>query len=59
MTKKEGFFKSLENIKDENEEQLQAIKDQGKKQIKELKSIDKNKMLKVIDEISKKNDEAN
>ena len=57
--KKEGLFKRLENIKDKNEEQLQAIKDQGEKQLKELKNIDKNKTLKAIDEISKKNDEAN
>ena len=46
--KKEGLFKRLENI---NEGQLQVIKDQGEKKLKELKKIDKNKMLKVIDEI--------
>ena len=57
--KKEGLFKRLENIKDENEEQLQVIKDQGEKQLKELKNIDKNKTLKAIDEISKKYDEGN
>ena len=57
--KKEGLFKTLENIKDKNEEQLKAIKDHGEKQLKELKNIDKNKTLKAIDEISKKNDEAN
>ena len=57
--KKEGLFKRLENIKDKNDEQLQAIKDQGEKQLKEIKDIDKNKTLKAIDEISKKNDEAN
>ena len=51
--KKEGIFKRLENIKDKNKEQLQVIKDQGEKQLKELKSIDKNKTLKVIGEISK------
>ena len=56
---KEGLFKRLENIKDKNEEQLQAIKDQGEKQLKELKNMDKNKMLKAINEISKQNDEAN
>ena len=39
--KKEGLFKRLENIKG-----------QGEKQLKELKNIDKNKMLKVINEIS-------
>ena len=53
MIKKKGLFKRLKNIKDRNEEQLQAIKDQGEKQLKELKNIDKNKTLKVIDEISK------
>ena len=57
--KKEGLFKRLENIKDKNEEQLQAIKDQGEKQLKELKNIDKNKILKAIDEFSQKNDEVN
>ena len=54
MIKKEGLFKKLENIKNENEEQLQAIKDQGQKQLKELKNIDKSKTLKAIGEISKK-----
>ena len=57
--KKEGLFKGLKNIESKNEVQLQAIKDQGEKQLKELKNIDKNKTLKAIDEISKKNDEAN
>ena len=57
--KKEGLFKRLENIKDKNEELLQVIKDQGEKQLQELKNIDKNKTLKEIDEMSKKNDEAN
>ena len=57
--KKEGLFKSLKNIKDKNEEQLQAIKDQVEKQLKELKNIDKNKTLKAVDKISTKNDEAN
>ena len=52
------MFKRLKNIKDKNDEQLQAIKDQGKKQLKELKNIDKNKMLKVIDKISKKGEEV-
>ena len=56
---KEGLFKSLENIKDKNEEQLQAIKDQGEKQLKEVKNIDKSKTLKTIDETSKKNNKAN
>ena len=57
--KKERLFKRLENIKDKNEEQLQEIRDQGEKQLKELKNIAKNKTLKAIDEISKKNYEAN
>ena len=56
--KKEGLFKRLEN-KDKNEKQLQVIKDQGEKQLKELKNIDKNKTLKVIDKISKKDAEVN
>ena len=51
---KEELFKRLENIKDKNEEQLQVIKDQGEKQLKELKNIDKNKMLKATDKITKK-----
>ena len=33
---------------------MQVIKDQGEKQLKELKNIEKNKMLKAINEISKK-----
>ena len=57
--RKEGLFKRPENIKDKNEEQLQVINDQGEKQLKELKNIGENKTLKAIDEISKKNDEAN
>ena len=57
--KKEGLFNRLENIKDKNEKQLQVIKDQGEKQLQELKNIDKNKTLKIIDKISKKNNEAN
>ena len=57
--KKEGLFKRLENIKDTNLTQLQAIKDRGEKQLKELKNIDKNKTLKAIDEISKRNAESN
>ena len=55
--KKEGLFKRLKNIKDKNEEQLQAIKDQGETQLKELKNVDKNKTLKVIDEIIRKGEE--
>ena len=57
--KKESLFKRLENIKDTNLTQLQAIKDQGVKQLKELKNIDESKTLKAIDEIRRKNDEAN
>ena len=57
--KKEGLFKRIKNIENKNLTQLQAIKDQGEKQLKELKNIDKNKTLKAIGEISKKNDEAN
>ena len=56
---KKGLLKKLKNIEDKNEEQLQVIKDQGEKQLEELKNIDKNKTLKIIDNISKKNDEAN
>ena len=52
--KKEGLFNRLENMKDKNEKQLQVIKDQGEKQLQELKNIDRNKMLKGIDKISKK-----
>ena len=51
---KKGLFKSLKNIKDKNEEQLQAIKDQEEKQLQELKNIDKSKTLKAVGEISKK-----
>ena len=57
--KKEGLFKRLKNIEGKNKVQLQAIKDQGEKQLKELKNISKSKTLKVIGEISKKNDDAN
>ena len=57
--KKEGLFKRIKNIENKNLTQLQAIKDQGEKQLKELKNIDKSKTLKAIDEISRKNDEAN
>ena len=56
--KKEGLFKRLKNIKDTNLTQLQAIRDQGEKQLKELKNIDKSNMLKAIDEIRRKNQEA-
>ena len=57
--KKEGLFKRIKNIENKNLTQLQAIKDQGEKQLKELKNIDKNKTLKAIDEISKRNAESN
>ena len=52
--KKEGLLKKLKNIENKNEEQLQVIKDQGGKQLEELKNIDKNKTLKIIDKISRK-----
>ena len=52
-------MKRLENIKNKNEEQLQAIKYQGEKQLKKRKNIEESKTLKVINEISRKNDEAN
>ena len=57
--KKEGLFKRLKNIEGKNEAQLQAMKDQGEKQLGEIKNINKSNMLKVIDEIRRKNDEAN
>ena len=53
------MFKRLKIIEGENEVQLQAIKDQGEKQLREIKNIDKSNTLKVIDEIGRKNDEAN
>ena len=56
---KEGLFKRLKNIESKNKVQLHAIKDQGEKQLKELKNIDKNKTLKAIGEISKRNAESN
>ena len=56
---KKGLFKRLENIKDTNLTRLQEIKDQGEKQLRELKNIGESRTLKVIDEISKKNKEAN
>ena len=57
--KKEGLFKWLENIKDTSLTQLQAIKDQGEKKLRELKNIDMSRTLEAIDEIRRKNDEAN
>ena len=56
---KEGLFKRLKIIEGKNEVQLQAIKDQGEKKLREIKNIDKSNTLKVIDEIRRKNDEAN
>ena len=56
--KKEGIFKRLENIKDTNLIQLEATKDQGENQLRELKNIDKSNTLKAIDEIRKKNQDA-
>ena len=49
------MFKRLENIKDTNLKQLQAIKDQGEQQLRELKNINKVILIKVIDEIIRKN----
>ena len=57
--KKEELFKRLKNIEGKNEAQLQAIKDQRENQLREIKNINKNNTLKVIDEIRRKNDEAN
>ena len=56
---KKGLFKRLENISDTNLIRLQEIKDQGEKQLREVKNIGESRTLKVIDEISKKNKEAN
>ena len=53
------MFKWLKNIEGKNEVQLQAIKDQGEKQLREIKNINKSNTLKVIDEIRRKNEEAN
>ena len=47
---KKGLFKRIKNIENKNE----AIEDQGKKQLEQLKNINKSKMLKIIDKISKK-----
>ena len=55
MIKKKNCLKGQKNIKNKN----QIIKDQGETQLKELKYIDKNKTLKIIDKISKKNAEVN
>ena len=49
----------LKSIEDKNKQLLQVIKDQGGKQLEQLKNIDKSKTLKIIDKISKKNNEAN
>ena len=57
--KKEGLFKRLKNIEGKNEVQLQAIKNQGGKQLWEFENINKSNTLKVIEEIRRKNDEAN
>ena len=56
---KEGLFKRLKSIESKNEVQLQGIKDQEEKKLREIKNINKNNTLKVIDEIRRKNDEAN
>ena len=59
MIKKEGLLKRLEIIKNTSLIQLQAIKDRREQQLRELKKIDKSNTLKAIDEIRRKNDEAN
>ena len=56
---KEGLFKRFKHIKDMNLRQLEAIKNQEKQQLRELKKINKSNTLKAINEISKRNDEAN
>ena len=55
--KKEVLLKRLKKTEGKNEVQLQAIKDQGEKQLRE--NINKSNMLKVIDEIRRKNADAN
>ena len=57
--KKEGLFKRLKSIEGKNEVQLQAIKNQGGKQLWEFENINKSNTLKLIEEIRRKNDEAN
>ena len=57
--KKEGLLKRLKNVESKNEVNLQAIKDQGEKQMREIKNINKINTLKVIDEIRRKNADAN
>ena len=52
------MFKRLENIKDTNLTQLQAIKNCGEQQLRELKDISKSNMIKVIDEIRRRNQKA-
>ena len=56
---KKGLLKKLKNIEDKNEVQLQVIKDQGKKQLGEIKNVSKSNTLKAIDEIRRKNSDAN
>ena len=55
---KKGLFKRLENIRDMNLTQIQAIKDEGEQQVRERKSIGKSNTLKAIDDIRRKNHEA-
>ena len=57
--KKEGLFKRLKNFEGKTEVQLQAIKDQGEKELRETKNIKKSNTLNVIDDVSRKNHEAN
>ena len=57
--KEEVLLKRLKKIEGKNEVQWQATKDQGEKQLREIKNINKSNTLKVIDEIRRKNAEAN
>ena len=56
---KKGLLKKLKNIEDKNEVQLHVIKDQGKKQLGEIKNASKSNTLKAIEEIRRKNSDAN
>ena len=52
------MFKRLKNNEDKNLTKLQAINDKGEQQLRELKNIGKSNKLKAIDEIRRKNQEA-
>ena len=52
------MFKSLKNSEDTNLTKLQAINDKGEQQFRELENIGKSNTLKAIDEIRRKNQEA-